>query len=95
MRPNASWVETLPRSVGGPAASGTSRRGRGTGGGLLMSEPTEAHTRPSGLSGSKRSNSVASVSPTSARRASIWSGFSSTAWLSGSPAMGSPQPLTV
>ena len=95
VRPKASWVETLPRSVGGPADAGTSSRGRGTGGGLLMSEPTAAHSRPSGLSGSNRSNSVASVSPVSARRASIWSGFSSTAWLSGSPAMGRPHPLTV
>ena len=93
-RPNVSWVET-GLLVMAPASIGMGRPGRGGTGRLLSVPPTDWHSRASGDPAGKRSHSVSAVSPTSARKASIWAGESSAAWLSGSPAIGRPQPLTV
>ena len=66
-----------------------------TGTGLLTSSPALAHTADAAEPGGKRSHSVSSVRPSDARSASICVGESRAAWLSGSPAIGRPQPFTV
>ncbi len=57
-RPKASWVDHALEDTSLTAESGTPGSGRGGGGSLFTSAPTAAQTRPSGVSGSKRSHSV-------------------------------------
>ncbi|CAB4602568.1 unannotated protein [freshwater metagenome] len=94
-RPNTSCVLTGFAPVAPPTRSGTGSCGRGAGGTLFTSSPARRHTRPAGESSGKRSHSVVSSTPSSARSASIWVGESSAAWFSGSPAIGNPHPFTV
>ena len=94
IRPKDSCVDVRP-AAGTPVAAGIGSTGRGGTATLFSSPPVTPHTSPAADDASKRSHSVSAVSPTDDRSSSIWSADSSAEWLSGSPAMGSPQPLTV